>query len=117
MSESDSLKRPKRKDPDDSEQESPEPVPLTVEDVPNNANSISIPQTQNFFPIFSRKPPIFFKDNPPKFTAEPLSKEANNPPKKKSKPKAKKKTERETTSKTLDYFWGAAAANKIPDPP
>ena len=117
MTESDSLKRPKGSDPDDIEVESPDPIPQTVEDVPSKANSTSIPSTQNFFPIFSRKPLIFFKANPPKFTAEPLSKEAKNPPKKKSKPKAKKKTERETTTKTLDYFWGAAAANKIPDPP
>ena len=117
MTESDSLKRPKRSDPDDIEVESPDPIPQTVEDAPSKANSTSIPSTQNFFPIFSRKPLIFFKANPPKFTAEPLSKEAKNPPKKKSKPKAKKKTERETTTKTLDYFWGTAAANKTPDPP
>ena len=78
--ESDSLKRPKRKDPDDSEQESLEPVPLTAEDVPNTAISILVPQAKNFFPIFSRKPLIFFKANPPKFDAKPLSKEVENPP-------------------------------------
>ena len=120
MSESDSLKRPKRTDPDDAEEESSEPVPLTVEDVPNTANSISIPQTQNFFPIFSRKPLIFFKANPPKFTAEPLSKEAKNPPKKKPKPKAKKletKTGTETTNKITNYFGGTAAADDTSDPP
>ena len=116
--ESDSLKRPKRRDPDDTEVESPDPTPQTAEDVPSKANSTLIPSTQNFFPIFSRKPLIFFKANPPKFTAEPLSKEAKHPPKRKSKSKAKKiKTERETTTKTLDYFWGTAAANKTSDPP
>ena len=52
MPESDSLKRLKRKDPDDAEEESSEPDPLTVEDVPNTANSNSIPQTKNFLPIF-----------------------------------------------------------------
>ena len=83
--ESDSLKRPKRKDPDDSEQESLEPVPLTAEDVPNTAISILVPQAKNFFPIFSRKPLIFFKANPPKFDAKPLSKEVENPPMTKEK--------------------------------
>ena len=101
MSESDSLKRPKRNDPDDTEEESPDPVLQTAEDVPSKANSTSIPTTQNFYPIFSRKlPSIFSKLNPPKFTAEPSSKEAKNPLKKKSKSKAKTekgKTETETT--------------------
>ena len=120
MSESDSLKRPKRKDPDDAEGESSEPVPLTVEDVPNTANSISIPQTQNFFPIFSRKPLIFFKADPPKFNSKPISKEVENPKKRKQKAKAKKlkpRTGTQTTNKITNYFGGTAAANKIPDPP
>ena len=99
-------------DPDDAGEESPDPVPQTAEDEPNNANSIST--TQNFFPIFSRKPLIYFKANPPKFSSH----EVKDPPKKKSKSKAKKvQTKTETTSKTLNYFWGTAAANNIPDPP
>ena len=118
MSESDSLKRPKRNDPDNTEEESPDPVLQTVEDDPSKANSTSIPTTQNFYPIFSRKPLIFFKADPPKFTAKPSSKEVKNPPKKKSKSKAKKvKTERETTTKTLIHFWGTAAASKTLNPP
>ena len=120
MSESDSLKRPKREDPDDSEQESPEPVLLTVEDVPNTANSLSIPPTTNFFPIFSRKPPTFFKADPPKFNAKPLSKEVENPPRRKQKAKAKKhkpKTGTETTNKITNYFGGTAAADDTSDPP
>ena len=103
--ESDSLKRPKRNDPDDTEEESPDPVLQTAEDVPSKANSTSIPTTQNFYPIFSRK-----------LTAKPSGKENKNPPKKKPKSKAKKgKTE--TTTKTLDYFWGTAVAIKTPIPP
>ena len=120
MPESDSLKRLKRKDPDDAEEESPEPVPLTVEDVPNTANSLSIPPTTNFFPIFSRKPPTFFKADPPKFNAKPLSKEVENPPRRKQKAKAKKhkpKTGTETTNKITNYFGGTAAADDTSDPP
>ena len=115
--ESDSLKKPKRSDPDDTETESPDPIPQTAEDVPSKAIPTSIPSTKNFFPIFSRKPLIFFKDNPPKFTAELLSKEVKKPPKRKSKPKAKKVMEREMTTKTLKHFWGTAVANKSTDPP
>ena len=120
MSESDSLKRPKRKDPDDSEQESPEPVPLTVEDVPNTASSLSIPQIKNFFPIFSRKPLIFFKADPPKFNAKPISKEVEKPPRRKQNAKAKKhktKTGTQTTNKITNYFGGTAAAEHTSDPP
>ena len=118
MSENDSLKRPKRNDLDDTEEESPDPAPQTAEDVPSNAKLSSIPSTQNFYPIFSRKPLIFFKADPPKFTAKPSSKEVKNPPKKKSKSKAKKvKTETGTTTKTLIHFWGTAAASKTFNPP
>ena len=120
MPESDSLKRLKRKDPDDAEEESSEPDPLTVEDVPNTANSISIPQTKNFFPIFSRKPLIFFKADPPKFNSKPISKEVENPPRKKQKAKAKKlkpKTGTQTTNKITNYFGGTAAADNNSDPP
>ena len=56
--ESDSLKRPKRNDLNDTEEESPDPVTQTAKDESNKANSISIPLTSNFFPIFSRKPLI-----------------------------------------------------------
>ena len=120
MPESDSLKRLKRKDPDDAEEESSEPDPLTVEDVPNTANSISIPQTKNFFPIFSRKPLIFFKADPPKFNSKPMSKEVENPQRRKQKAKAKKhkpKTGTETTNKITKYFGGTAAAENTSDPP
>ena len=120
MPESDSLKRLKRKDPDDAEEESSEPDPLTVEDVANTANSISIPQTKNFFPIFSRKPLIFFKADPPKFNSKPISKEVENPPRKKQKAKAKKlkpKTGTQTTNKITNYFGGTAAADNNSDPP
>ena len=119
MTESDSLKRPKRNDPDDTEEESPDPVPQTAEDEPSTANSISIPSTSNFFPIFSRKPLIFFKASPPKFTATTTSKEDKKPLKKKSKAKAKSlktKTESETTN-TITKYFGPAAANKSLDPP
>ena len=119
MTESDSLKRPKRNDPDDTEEESPEPVTQTAEDESNTASLISIPSTSNFFPIFSRKPLIFFKANPPKFNATALSKEVKNPPKKKSKAKAKSsKTKAETeTTNTITNYFGAAAAKKSLDPP
>ena len=101
LPESDSLKRPKRNDPDDAGEESPDPVPQTAEDEPNNANSI--PTTQNFFPIFSRKPLIYFKANPPKFSSH----EVWDPPKKKTKSKAKKVQKKtETTSKTKTLFLG-----------
>ena len=71
----------------------------------NTANSLSIPATRNFFPIFSRKPLIFFKADPPKFNANPMSKEVENPPRRKQKAKAKKhkpKTGTEMTNK----IWG-----------
>ena len=119
MPESDSLKRLKRKDPDDAEEESSEPVPLTVEDLPNFAK-ILIPQTQNFFPIFSRKPLIFFKADPPKFNSKPISKEVENPKKRKQKAKAKKlkpRTGTQTTNKITNYFGGTAAAENSSDPP
>ena len=71
-SEGDSLKRPKRNDPDDTEEESPEPATQTAEVEPNTANTNSFPSTSNFFPVFSRKlPSIFPQLNPPKFTATP----------------------------------------------
>ena len=93
-------------------------VTQTAEDESNTASLISIPSTSNFFPIFSRKPLIFFKANPPKFNATALSKEVKNPPKKKSKAKAKSsKTKAETeTTNTITNYFGAAAANKTSDP-
>ena len=99
MPESDSLKRPKGNDPDDAEEESSEPVPLTVEDLPNFAK-ISIPQTKNFFPIFSRKPLLFFKADPPKFTAKLVSQEVENPPRRKQKAQAKTHNPKMGTNKT-----------------
>ena len=114
--ESDSLKRPKRNDPDDSEGESPDPTPQTADEVPNEADTSSVPSTKTFFPIFSRKPLIYFKANPPKFNAKPSENEVEKPLKKKSKAKAKTKTETETTNKITNYFGGAAAA-KHSDPP
>ena len=115
--ESDSLKRPKRNNPDDTEEESPEPDTQAAEDESNTANLPSIPSTSNFFPIFSRKPLIFFKASPPKFTATAISKEVKKPLKKKSKAKAKStKTETETTN-TITKYFGAAAADKTLYPP
>ena len=113
------MKRPKRKDPDDSEHKILEPVTMTAEDVPNTANLISIPQTKNFFPIFSRKPPLFFKADPPKFTAKPIRKEVENPPRRKQKAKAKKhkgKTGTQTTNIITNHFGGTAAADNPSDP-
>ena len=112
--ESDSLKRPRGSDPNDTEEESPDLVILTAKDVPNETNSTSFPSTKNFFPIFSRKPLIFFKATPPKFSAEPKANEVKVPPKKKTKPKAKKlkpKTGKETTNTITNYFGASAAAN------
>ena len=113
--ESDSLKRPKRNDPDDTEEESPELVPQTAEVEPNAANSILFPSTSKFFPVFSRKlPSLFSKLNPPKFTATPACIEAKKPLKRKSKAKAKNsktKTEAETTNTITNYFRGTAAAD------
>ena len=112
--ESDSLKRPRGSDPNDTEEESSDLVIQTAKDVPNESNSTSIPSTKTFFPIFSRKPLIFFNATPPKFSAEPKANEVKDPPKKKAKPKAKKpkpKTGKETTNTITNYFGASAAAN------
>ena len=112
--ESYSLKRPRGSDPNDTEEESPDLVIQTAKDVPNESNSTSIPSTKTFFPIFSRKPLIFFNATPPKFSAEPKANEVKDPPKKKAKPKAKKpkpKTGKETTNTITNYFGASAAAN------
>ena len=120
-SEGDSLKRPKRNDPNDTEEESPEPATQTAEVEPNTANTNSFPSTSKFFPVFSRKlPSIFPQLNPPKFTATPTCIEAKKPLKRKSKTKAKSsktKTEAETTNTITNYFRGTAAAKNNSDPP
>ena len=75
---------------------------------------------KNFFPIFSRKPLLFFKADPPKFTAKPIRKEVENPPRRKPKAKAKKnkpKTGTQTTNKITNYFGGTAVADNPSDPP
>ena len=111
--ESDSLKRPRGSDPNDTEEESPDLVILTAKDVPNEPNS-TFPSTKTFFPIFSRKPLIFFKATPPKFSADPKANEVKDPPKKKAKPKAKKlkpKTGKETTNTITNYIGASAATN------
>ena len=120
--ESDSLKRPRGSDPNDTEEESSDLVIQTAKDVPNESNSTSIPSTKTFFPIFSRKLLIFFNATPPKFSAEPKANEVKDPPKKKAKPKAKKpkpKTGKETTNIITNYFGVSAAANNnnTSDPP
>ena len=116
--ESDSLKRPKGNDPEDTERENPDPVLQTPEDVHDDAKSNSFPKTSKFFPIFSRKPLIFFKLNPPKFDSKPLENEVNVPHKRKAK--AKKVTRKkgtETTNTILDYFGATAAAKQNSNPP
>ena len=59
--ESDSLKRPKRKDPDDSEQESLEPVPLTAEDVPTLQIQFYLPKLKTSSQFSQGNPSSFSK--------------------------------------------------------
>ena len=102
--ESNSLKRSKtERDPDYTEEESPEKALQGAEVKPSRANSLKL------FSIFS-KPIISFNSKPIKFNSSPKDKEVKIPPKRKTA-KAKKSKETETKTNTItNYFIGATAA-------